>query len=73
MPQDTYVYVSYPRTVDMKFDSDYYINKHMAIVDKHWVRLKEMNILFNLRRRLIRSYHSTEAVRHEVLGRRRVS
>lgn len=31
-----YVYVSYPRTADIKFNTDYYINKHCALVDKHW-------------------------------------
>lgn len=31
-----YIYVSYPRTKDIKFDSEYYLKTHMAIVDKHW-------------------------------------
>ncbi|KAM3424308.1 hypothetical protein BST61_g11155 [Cercospora zeina] len=31
-----YVYVSYPRTPDIQFDSEYYLEKHLAIVDKHW-------------------------------------
>lgn len=31
-----YVYVSYPRTSDIKFDTDYYFKTHMSIVEKHW-------------------------------------
>ncbi|CZT24153.1 uncharacterized protein RCC_09870 [Ramularia collo-cygni] len=36
MSQETFVYVSYPRTPDIKFDSEYYLRKHMALVDEHW-------------------------------------
>ena len=31
-----YIFVSYPRTKDLQFNSEYYLNNHLSIVDKHW-------------------------------------
>lgn len=36
MSEGAYITVSYPRTPTIKFNTDYYLNTHMAIVDKHW-------------------------------------
>ena len=34
--EGAWVYVSYPRTPDIEFNTKYYVEKHMALVDKHW-------------------------------------
>lgn len=30
------VYVNYPKEAAAKFDMDYYLNKHMKLVETHW-------------------------------------
>ena len=30
------IYVSYPRQEGVTFDTDYYINTHMRLVQEHW-------------------------------------
>lgn len=34
--EGAYITVSYPRTPTLKFNTEYYVNNHLAIVDKHW-------------------------------------
>lgn len=41
MSLDTYVYVCYPKTPDLKLNIEYYVNTHMAMVDNHGVHSSE--------------------------------
>ncbi|KAK4494963.1 hypothetical protein PRZ48_014319 [Zasmidium cellare] len=37
-PNGYYITVSYPRTPTLKFNTDYYVNGHLPLVEKHWTK-----------------------------------